>query len=316
MRVLLLALFLSPFANCFGQKKQEFYNYYFKPTTGKGKYLVITEPQGNLWHRTAYYSDSGSEAMEVNFKDEAGKIKEGTEYWFYENKKLKSQTDYKEGKRNGVGLKFSDDGKLVDSANYIDGHVVGVKVDWDNDGHVTDSIQFDGKGNGYEKRFNKEGKLIAEGKLVDDEFADGEWKHYYPDGKISSVYQYSKGKIITSNCFQEDGKPRTDELCGEVEAAFPGGDKEWNSFVAKNFNVNVPIRNKAPYGLYEIVVRFVVGSDGSLEQIKALTNYGYGMEAEAEKAIRNSPKWKPAVQNGRFVKAYREQPITFSINKD
>ncbi|GAC1385148.1 MAG: hypothetical protein NVSMB45_13630 [Ginsengibacter sp.] len=36
----------------------------------------------------AYYAASGSEAMEVNFKDEPGKIKEGAEYWFYENKKI------------------------------------------------------------------------------------------------------------------------------------------------------------------------------------------------------------------------------------
>ena len=30
-------------------------------------------------------------------------------------------------------------------------------------------------------------------------------------------------------------------------------------------------------------------------------------------AIVNGPKWIPAQQNGRLVKAYKEQPVTFTI---
>jgi protein TonB len=33
----------------------------------------------------------------------------------------------------------------------------------------------------------------------------------------------------------------------------------------------------------------------------------------ATAAIRKGPKWKPAVQNGRQVKAYRRQPVTFQL---
>ncbi|MBC7873898.1 MAG: energy transducer TonB, partial [Ferruginibacter sp.] len=41
--------------------------------------------------------------------------------------------------------------------------------------------------------------------------------------------------------------------------------------------------------------------------------HGYGMEEEAIKVIKKGPKWEPAVQNGRQVKAYRKQPITFQV---
>jgi protein TonB len=39
------------------------------------------------------------------------------------------------------------------------------------------------------------------------------------------------------------------------------------------------------------------------------------MEEEAMRAIRKAPKWNPAVQNGRQVKAYRKQPITFIVSE-
>ena len=32
-------------------------------------------------------------------------------------------------------------------------------------------------------------------------------------------------------------------------------------------------------------------------------------------AIKRGPKWTPAVQNGRNVKAYRKQPVSFVIEE-
>ena len=40
------------------------------------------------------------------------------------------------------------------------------------------------------------------------------------------------------------------------------------------------------------------------------------MEEEVERMLNKSPKWVPAFQFGRNVKAYRLQPITFEIAKD
>jgi protein TonB len=36
----------------------------------------------------------------------------------------------------------------------------------------------------------------------------------------------------------------------------------------------------------------------------------------AVNAIRKGPKWKSAVQNGRNVKAYRRQPVTFQLAEE
>ncbi len=99
----------------------------------------------------------------------------------------------------------------------------------------------------------------------------------------------------------------------EIEARFDG---DWIKFLSKNLNPQVPIDNGAPAGNYTVVLQFVVDADGVVSDIKALTTHGYGLEQEAIRVLRKAKKWEPAIQNGRKVKAYRKQPITFQVTEE
>lgn len=92
----------------------------------------------------------------------------------------------------------------------------------------------------------------------------------------------------------------------DVQAKFPGGDSEWRKYLEKNFNRDIAVENGAPPGNYTIVISFVVGVDGSISDLEAENNPGYGVAEEAIKIIRNGPKWIPAIKNGRPV-AYRQK---------
>mgnify|MGYP000925476259 CR=1 FL=1 len=102
----------------------------------------------------------------------------------------------------------------------------------------------------------------------------------------------------------------------DIEAAFPGDMNGWRRFLEKNLNANVPADNGAPVGMYTVFVQFVVDKQGNVSDIKALTSNGYGMEEEVIKVIKRSGAWTPASQNGRPVKAYRKQPVTFILTGD
>lgn len=102
----------------------------------------------------------------------------------------------------------------------------------------------------------------------------------------------------------------------EVEATFKGGEKEWRRYLERNLNANTPVDNGAPSGSYTVIVQFIVDKEGQISDVRAVTNHGYGMEEEATKIIRRGPPWVPAVQNGRNVKAYRKQPITFVVSEE
>lgn len=99
----------------------------------------------------------------------------------------------------------------------------------------------------------------------------------------------------------------------EVDAKFPGGPAAWKTYLERNLRGDVASENGAPSGNYTVVVQFVVDVAGNVSDVKAVSNAGYGMEAEAIRVIKRSGKWIPAIQNGREVKAYRKQPITFQI---
>jgi protein TonB len=97
----------------------------------------------------------------------------------------------------------------------------------------------------------------------------------------------------------------------EVEAAFEG---DWSKYLTRTLNSSTPVDNGAPSGSYPVIVQFIVDKGGNISEVKALTSHGYGMEEEAIRVIKRGPKWKPAIQNGRQVKAYRKQPITFVVS--
>ena len=101
----------------------------------------------------------------------------------------------------------------------------------------------------------------------------------------------------------------------EKDAEFPGGYAEWIRFLSKNLNPNVARKKGAPAGSYTVVIRFIIGKEGKVEDITPETNYGYGMEEEVIRVIKKASKWMPATLNGKPLRAYRRQPVTFVVEK-
>jgi protein TonB len=99
----------------------------------------------------------------------------------------------------------------------------------------------------------------------------------------------------------------------DLDAKFNGN---WKQFLERNLVPDIPVNNGAPVGRYSVEVKFVVDVEGHVSDIVALTKHGFGMEDEAVRVIRKSAKWEPAVFDGRMVKAYRRQLITFVVTGD
>lgn len=98
----------------------------------------------------------------------------------------------------------------------------------------------------------------------------------------------------------------------QQEAAYDGN---WSRFVEMNLRRDLPGENGAPTANYTVRVQFTVAKDGSISNIKALNDPGYGTADEACRAIRMSKKWKPAMQNGRPVETKKIQSITFQVTE-
>ena len=130
------------------------------------------------------------------------------------------------------------------------------------------------------------------------------------DDRIVVPVQIDEGKKVIEE--KKDDENKIFEKV-EIEASFKGGESAWRKYLERNLNPNTPVDNGAPEGTYTVWVQFVVDKEGAISDVKGLSNKGYGMEEEAVKVIKKGPPWEPAVQNGRKVKAYRKQPITFIV---
>jgi len=121
-------------------------------------------------------------------------------------------------------------------------------------------------------------------------------------------------KILTDTIPPKDSIDESIWEKVEIEASFPGGDQAWIKFLQSHLDPTVPTRMRAPKGKYTVWIQFIVDKDGKLSEFKELTTNGYGMEKEVTRILKKSPKWKPAYQDGRTVKAYRKQPVTFVVD--
>jgi periplasmic protein TonB len=100
----------------------------------------------------------------------------------------------------------------------------------------------------------------------------------------------------------------------QVPAEFPGGNEGWNDFLTANMKPDTPAKYKAPAGIYTVIVSFSIDKEGQVKNIAILENPGYGTAEDVIRVIRKSPRWKPAMQNGRNVVYVQKQRITYQVD--
>ena len=105
----------------------------------------------------------------------------------------------------------------------------------------------------------------------------------------------------------------SDTIFMKVEIAASISRTVWKDYLTK---ATTPYIERAreegiPNGTYSVNVKFLVEVDGSITDVMALNDPGYGLGSGAVKIMRNSPKWDPCIQNGRKVRSYRTQAISF-----
>ena len=129
---------------------------------------------------------------------------------------------------------------------------------------------------------------------------------------VIEIYTTKAAKSQVKDLHLEEIKEDDDKIFVkvEVEASFPGGQRAWKNYLSKNLDVNVPVKNGCKPGEYTVVIQFIVEKDGSVSDVRALTNHAFGMEEEAVRVMRLSSKWNAAMQNQKKVTAYRLQPRT------
>ena len=92
----------------------------------------------------------------------------------------------------------------------------------------------------------------------------------------------------------------------------------WTKYLQQNIPAHIQraAAKNPPPGEYKVTVIFMVDRDGTLKEIKAQNDPGYGFAKSAEELVKNAPEWLPAIENGRNISSYRRETIVFEIKPD
>jgi TonB family protein len=96
----------------------------------------------------------------------------------------------------------------------------------------------------------------------------------------------------------------------EVQADFPGGVNGWKAYLTKNLKYPDEAANNEVQG--EVIVQFVVNTDGSLSDVHAISGPGR-LRAESVRVVKESGYWIPAKDKGVTVASIKKQPIDYKL---
>lgn len=275
----------------FSQTKQ--YLYYFDKNMNsteqsKSIYSGIGASEDSLFKLIIYTPSTKQLLLVEHFKDSSLLVSEGLYQSYFSNASVESEGYYLSGKKDGLWQGWDSLGHLIDSSVYNkDEKNLEVHFGYHKNGTLDSFIVNNIKTNQLKKIYYDDSEKV----LSEVNF----------DGQKGLEKIYKNGTIIKSDSVFSRA---------EIEAYFPGGNNAWNQYIMNQVQRHSNELTNKDFGT--CLVKFIVGIDGKVTNVEATTMKGTKLAEIAVSAVQYGPKWKPASQYGRLVRAYRIQPVTVS----
>lgn len=99
----------------------------------------------------------------------------------------------------------------------------------------------------------------------------------------------------------------------QKKAEFPGGPDKLKEYLKKNLSYPDIAREEGVEG--KVFVKFVVGKDGTIKDVKVIRSVDPLLDKEAVRVVSEMPKWTPAQQHDKPCASYFTLPVNFVLNK-
>jgi antitoxin component YwqK of YwqJK toxin-antitoxin module len=310
IRINLIVLSLLAFATSRAQETIRYYNREWKEcAASEASFVSSIKPNGDVWEKVDYYAVTGFAQMQGAYKDSTCKIRHGYFTWYYANKQKEKEGWYKDNKKEGAWLGYHYNGMPDDSVWYQQDIWQGTKMSWHQNGLPKDSIVKMNEGLELHAYWFDNASPSSAGYIINGK-KHKTWRFYHYNGNLASEEKYDKGALLEKQYFTEDGQPQSDTTNRDSEAVFGNGTKDWLKYVYKKIyfpsNFNIVNGNKVV-----AVARYIVNEAGRMEDAYLEIPIHPEFDRIVLNAIKNSPKWKPAISHNRKVKSYFVQPFSF-----
>ena len=136
------------------------------------------------------------------------------------------------------------------------------------------------------------------------------------DATVSNVVVKKKNPVadeeVAIGVIDDDKDDRVWNVVEQMPK-FPGGDAGLMSFLKDNLKYPAEAEKAGKQG--RVVVTFVVGKDGAVNNAKVVRSVDEKLDAEALRVVNAMPKWQPGKQRGQEVNVMYTIPVTFRLNK-
>ena len=132
-----------------------------------------------------------------------------------------------------------------------------------------------------------------------------------------TVYNGTTIEMAGGHLLRKADGPRHAEILESMKAP----DK-WPSFQGKDANAFsswVTARLKYPKDALAahidgtVLVKFVIGTNGGVQEVEVIEGVFPSLDAEAVRVIKSSPKWKPGIKDGKPIRVTYTHPVIFVI---
>ena len=293
-QILTVLLALVLFSNAYAQVKIEaYYNKANKEVSvgDSSAYYMVTYFQNSKSQKVGDYIEkyvNGGHLKEKGVYKNGARI--GIWKEWYENKQLKREYGFESDRywaaERLLNYWSAEGEQLVKDGT---GHYISK--------HDNDSIAWDG--------WYKNSKKV------------GMWSYKLEDGFLRHKENYTEQGVkgVTYLLKEEQATYHKkaieyDELVG---TAMPiGGVQAFFRFIRKNLKYPKDAKRRGEKG--KVLLEFIVGTDGKINNINAIRGVYPSLDAEAVRILKIAPKWTPSTYRGLPEKQKMRFPINFSTN--
>lgn len=97
----------------------------------------------------------------------------------------------------------------------------------------------------------------------------------------------------------------------EQLADFPGGMAELSKFLGQNIQYPQMAQEMGVEG--RVVLQFVIETDGQVSSVRIVRSIENSLDLEALRVLLTSPKWQPAMHQGKPVRSLLTLPVQFRL---
>lgn len=141
------------------------------------------------------------------------------------------------------------------------------------------------------------------------------WLPARQNGMIVKAYRRLPITFVSKKKDKAAVSPANDNIIFskvEIEPSFPGGDAKFREYIAFNQQQHSKTLATSPY-ITNVTVQFIVHTNGTVSDVAAIgADAASAYTTLAVNLVKNGPNWIPAVQNGKPVKAYKQQVFAFA----